>query len=106
MLKNLFPQGNNMAVGYSSGNTQGETQSVSFIEDNMSFINMVRLDINVLTRTWDYGNPESTSKGKENFHFEKSLYIVKPGGIQCHTYQKACISIIPTKLMLKLHPTI
>jgi hypothetical protein len=46
----------------------------------MSFINMVnhkKEEVDLSTRTHDYGNPESTSKGKETFDPHNSLHIEK-----------------------------
>jgi hypothetical protein len=81
VLKNPFPQGNNMQVGSSGGNPQGGTQNAPLSDGTMSFINMVnhkKEDIDLLTKSHDYGNPESTSKGKETSNPQNSLHIEKP----------------------------
>jgi hypothetical protein len=61
---------------------QGGIQNAPFSDGSMSFINMVNHkkeeEVDLLTRSRDYGNPESTSKGKETSDPHNSLHIENP----------------------------
>jgi hypothetical protein len=82
VLKNPFPQGKNMQAGSSTANPQGGTQNAPLSDGSMSFINMVNHkkeeEVDFSTRSHDYGNPESTSKGKETLDPQNSLHIENP----------------------------
>jgi hypothetical protein len=85
VLQNPFSQGQNMQVGSSTSNPCKGALLVHLCPDgSFSFINMVNSsklkeeEVDLSTRTHDYGNPESTTKGKETFDPQGPLHIEKP----------------------------